>query len=168
MTHWGQNHWDSPPLCLINKPLSVKDELCQSQAISQFSSDSYVCSSVIIQTPFDLYPSDESQPLCMHVLYICETVCVQTSALQLKNNRRDLHTVPRPIYLMHSGINGIFLPVTSGISYHLFTMCTLLWILSRFCPKPQPLQLWPNTTRQFIRLIRLCKVLSPWANSHPL
>lgn len=54
MTREGQNHWDFPPLCLINKPLSVKDEICQSQATSLFFSDSYVCFSIIIKASFDL------------------------------------------------------------------------------------------------------------------
>lgn len=65
----------------------------------------------------------------------------------------------RPIYLMHSDINGILLAVTSGISYHLFTMSTLLWISSQFCLH-RGLSSSDLTPQDSLRDIsfRLCKV----------
>lgn len=61
--------------------------------------------------------------LCCAFSCLCENICTPSGG-----NKVDLYVSSCPIYLMQHDIYDILSTVTSGPSYHLFTMCTLFWI----------------------------------------
>lgn len=67
----------------------------------------------------------------------------------------------RPIYLMWPDIEDIFPTVTSGSSYHLFTMCTLFWISSDGWLNSG---LWPCSRGQCTRDFLFLPLCFSWAH----
>lgn len=91
----------------------------------------------------------------MHVCieHLCLFGCLFANICPPQGNEVDPLMPCFPIYLMWYDIKDIFPTVTSGSSYHLFTMCTLLWISSDGWLNSGP---WPcsrgQCTRDFLYL----------------
>lgn len=96
-------------------------------------SSSCLCISCLIgHIPFDpaLQKSSRQDARFHRALIVCFVVCAQKHLHSARWKPRGWPTYVLPsyiLYTLHSDTQDIFAQVTSGDSYHLFTVCTPFW-----------------------------------------